>query len=136
MYGRYGFDELSRFLFLASIVFWALSLLFRFTPLRKIYFIFWVLNTALYIFAIYRILSKNIDRRQRENEWYLRQRSKFYPHAQKFKQDKMDKDYIFKNCPYCHARLRLKRIKGKHTTRCPKCGTQFQVRIIFGKQAP
>ena len=133
MYGRYGFDQLGRFLFILSIVFWALSLFFRFTPLRRVYFVFWALNTLIYIYAIFRILSKNTYQRTVENERYLRVRGKVFPKWIKFKTERLDKDYIFKKCPYCGARLRLKRKRGKHTTRCPKCGTEFSVRIIFGQ---
>ena len=134
MYGRYGFDQFGRFLFCLSIVFWALSLVFRYTSLARIYFVFWLLNTALYVFAIFRILSKNIYARTVENERYLRIRAKFMPGWLKFKSEKFDAAYIYKLCPHCGSRLRLKRIRGKHNTKCPRCGTKFTVRVLFGKK--
>ncbi len=132
MYGRYGFDQLGRFLFILSLVFWALSIVFRFTPLRSVYYVFWLLNLAIYVFALFRILSKNILKRTEENERYLRIREKVVPRYMRFKADKMDKNYVFKRCPNCSARLRLKRVRGRHNTRCPKCGTKFSVFILFG----
>ena len=134
LYGRYGFDRFGGFLFILSMVFWAISLLLRFTPFRKVYFVFWLLNTLIYVYAIFRILSRNTYRRQRENERYLRIREKVVPRAQKFKREKMDADYFFKVCPHCGTRLRLRRVRGKHNTRCPKCGTRFTVRVWFGKK--
>ncbi len=134
MYGRYGFDQFGRFLFCLSIVFWAFSLVFRFTPLRKVYFVFWLLNTAIYVYAIFRILSKNTYQRTVENERYLRLRERFIPGWRKFKSEKLDKDYIFKRCPHCSSRLRLRRVPGKHTAKCPRCGTRFTVRILFGRR--
>ena len=133
MYGRYGFDQLGRFLFILSIVFWALSLFFRWTPLRRVYLVFWALNTLIYVYAVFRILSKNVSQRSLENDKYLRLRERVIPKWNRFKADNLDRDHVFKKCPYCGARLRLKRVRGRHTTKCPKCGTQFKVRIFFGK---
>lgn len=131
MYGRYGYDQLGRFLFILSIVFWALSLIFRFTPFRRIYFVFWLLNTLIYIFAFYRIFSKNTYQRTLENEKYLQLRQRLYPKWESFSKRKLDKTYIYKNCPNCNTKLRLKRVRGKHTTKCPKCGTKFNVRVLW-----
>ena len=132
MYGRYGFDQLGRFLFILSVVFWALSIVFRFTPLRSVYYVFWLLNLGIYAYALFRILSKNILKRTEENERYLRIREKVTPRLRRFKADKMDRNYVFKRCPKCSARLRMKRVRGRHNTRCPKCGERFSVRILFG----
>ncbi len=134
MYGRYGFDQLGKLLFAVSLVFWGFSIVFRFTPLRKVYFIFWLLNTVLYVFAIFRILSKNTYQRTVENERYLRFRERFIPGWRRFKTEKMDKAYVFRRCPHCGSKLRLKRIRGRHTTKCPRCGTKFTVRIFIGEK--
>ena len=132
MYGRYGFDALGRFLFVLSVVFWALSIVFRFTPLKKVYYVFWGLNLLIYAFALFRIFSRNTLARSAENERYLRVREKIVPRFQRFKTDKLDKNYVFRPCPHCGSRLRLRRIRGKHTARCPKCGERFTVRILIG----
>ena len=132
MYGRYGVDQLSRFLFYLSMVFWALSLIFRFLPFRRAYYVFWALNLVIYAFAIFRILSKNTYARTVENERYLRLRGKVLPKWMKFKAENMDKSYVFRKCPHCGSRLRLKRVRGRHTARCPRCGTKFKVFILFG----
>ena len=131
MNGRYGFDQLSRLLFIVSIVFWILSAIFRFTPLRRLQFIFWILNVALYAFAVYRILSKDIARRTLENDRYLALRSRLYPKWDDFKKKKLNREFIYKTCPNCSTRLRFRRIRGKHTAKCPKCGEKFKVRVYW-----
>lgn len=131
MYGRYGFDQLGSFLFLLSFVFWGLCFILRFTPLYKAYYFFSLLNTAMYVIAIFRILSRNTYKRTVENEKFLRIRSRVIPFLNKHTMNLKDKNYVYKKCPYCKTQLRLKRIKGKHTSRCPKCGTTFKIRIFF-----
>ena len=135
---RYGFDQLGRFLFGLSIVFWLLSAVLRWTPFRKAYFVFWLLNTAIYVIALLRIFSRDTYRRTLENERYLRARGRVLPFLmqkkERFGQKYGDPDYFFKNCPFCGTKLRLRRVKGKHTSRCPKCGRKFTVRVWRGKQ--
>ena len=135
MYGRYGFDQFGRFLFGLGIFFWAVCLLLRFTlAVKTMYIIYRVcslLNTAVYVYAVFRILSRNTYKRSLENEKYLRIRNKVAPILEKKTEKLRDREHIFKKCPKCGAKLRLKRVKGKHTTRCPKCGQTFNVRVFF-----
>ena len=133
MYGRYGFDQFGRFLFGLGIFFWALSFLLRFTLADNIMYIIYrvcsLLNTAVYVYAVFRILSRNTYKRSLENEKYLRIRNKVVPILERKTENLRNKEYIFKKCPKCGVKLRLKRVKGKHTTRCPKCGASFNVRV-------
>ena len=134
MYGRYGFDQFGRFLFILSMVFWALCFVLRFIPLRRVYVLYSVcsfLNTAIYVYAFFRILSRNTYKRSVENERYLRFRNKVIPLLDKKTANIRDKNYVYRKCPKCGAKLRLKRIKGKHTTKCPKCGAKFNVRVFI-----
>ena len=131
MYGRYGPDQLGRFLVILSLVFWAACLVLRFTPLRRLYFVFWLLNTALYVYAIFRFLSKNTWQRSVENERYLRLRERFLPFFRGVKDRVSDREHVFRRCKFCKTRLRLKRVPGRHTTRCPQCGESFKVFILF-----
>lgn len=129
MYGRYGFDQLGRFLFGLAFVFWILCFFVRFLPWHFLYAMFSGINTALYIVAFFRILSKNTYKRTLENEKYLQIRAKVLPFLSKKTEKLKDKEHIYKNCPNCKAKLRLARVKGKHTTKCPRCGTKFNVRV-------
>lgn len=134
MHGRYGFDSLSRFLCLLSLVFWALCLVARFTPWHWLYAVFSILNTALYAVALFRTFSRNISSRTLENERYLQLRSRTLPKLDILKAELSDREHTFRHCPACGAMLRLKKVRGRHTTQCPKCGKKFKVKIIFGKK--
>ena len=78
MYGRYGFDQLGRFLFALAFVFWVLCFFVRFLPWQFLYAMFSGINTALYIVAFFRILSKNTYKRTLENEKYLQRKAYCY----------------------------------------------------------
>ncbi len=131
MYGRYGFDQFGRFLFSAGLVFAVLCMFLRFLPVRGIYYVCSSLNTLFYVYALFRILSKNTLARSAENDRYLRLRSKVLPVIDDKTKSIRDRNYIYKKCPKCSAKLRLRRIKGKHITKCPKCGQKFNVRVFI-----
>lgn len=134
MQGRYGMDQFGRFLFSLSFVFWILCFLCRFLPFPRVYYLFYTLNTVVYIYAFFRILSKNILNRTMENERYLHVREKLTPGIREFRMKYLDKDHIYKKCPVCGKKLRMERIRGKHISRCPKCGTKFNVRVFWDKR--
>lgn len=131
MYGRYGVDQLSRFLMTAGLIMAVLCLFLRFLPTDIPYLICSFLNTFFYVFAFFRILSKNIPKRTLENQRYLKIRDKLIPTYEERAKSMKDRNYVYKKCPKCSAKLRLRRIKGKHITKCPKCGTKFNVRIFI-----
>ncbi len=131
MYGRYGFDQLGKFLLGAGFVMAILSMPLRFLPTHIPYVICSSLNSVFYIVAFFRILSRNIGRRTLENEGYLRIRSRVMPFLDEKTKSIRDKNYIYKKCPKCSAKLRLKRIKGKHITKCPKCSQKFNVWVFI-----
>jgi len=64
MYGRYGSDEFSRFLLYAALVLMILGVFLR-TPLFR------YLGIASLIGCYFRMFSKDMDARRRENSWYL-----------------------------------------------------------------
>lgn len=129
MTGRYGVDQLEKFLFVLTFITWGLCIFTRIFHLYKLNLVFSSLNFLIYIYAIFRFLSKNIYSRTLENEKYLRIRSKVMPVIKEKTKNLSDKNYIYKICPRCDAKLRLKRVKGKHITQCPKCGKKFKVRV-------
>lgn len=131
MYGRYGMDHLGRFLMAAGLVMAVLCMFLRFLPVPFVYYICSFLNTFFYVFAFYRILSRNISKRTLENERFLRLRNKVMPAFEEKTKSLRDRNYIYKKCPKCSAKLRLRRIKGKHITKCPKCGQKFNVRVFI-----
>lgn len=118
MQGRYGSDQLNRFLMILVIICFVLSL-FGVS-------IFYVLGIALFVYAYFRMLSKNIYKRRAENSVYLRYEYKVRQKAAAFKRNMIQRKthHIYK-CPSCRQKIRIPRGKGKIEIRCPKCGQTF-----------
>ncbi len=113
--GRYGVDELYKFLIIASII---LILISMFTGWRLLDYI----SFTLLIVAIYRAFSRNISRRYEENQIFLNWWNS------SVKNIKDLKIYRYFRCPMCRQKLRVPRGKGRVLITCPKCGNQFQRR--------
>ncbi len=123
MSGRYGVDRLFYVLFGVASV---LSIVNCFV--REIWLQFIVY--AIVIYAFYRILSRNITARQKENQFFNKLIMGIKYKRNIHRQRKEDYSHIYKRCPACHVVLRLPRRKGKHTTVCPKCNKEFKVYVF------
>ena len=112
MYGRYGNDRFNRFLLVLYLIFWVLSVVFRgWTGL-----IFYALTTVTMVWTLFRMLSRNISRRQAENRWYLHQLTRL----------KDIRRYRYRRCPHCRGMLRLPIKRGRRTVTCHRCRHQFK----------
>ena len=112
MYGRYGSDRFNRFLLVLYLIFWVLSVVFRgWTGL-----IFYALTTVTMVWTLFRMLSRNIPRRQAENRWYLHQVTRL----------KDIRRYRYRRCPHCRGMLRLPIKRGRRTVTCHHCRAQFK----------
>ena len=120
--GRYGIDELYKFLF---ILFWIIAILSIFIRNPIIY----LLEILICVFMFYRSLSRNIYKRQSENMRYLKMRDKVRGKItlQKRKWSER-KTHIYRKCPNCKAEIRLPKKKGKHVCTCPRCKKDFEVK--------
>ena len=123
MYGRYGTDRLYH-----ALVWTALGLLIInfFVGSRILYFI----EIALLLWATYRVFSRKIYRRQRENQVFcsfLNRIGRRFKLGRNKVRDR--KTHVYKKCPTCRNQLRLPKIKGKHTVHCPCCHTRFDIRV-------
>lgn len=122
MSGRYGLDDMTYGLLAVGVVLSVINIFFRFT-------IFQLLVYAVMFYALFRILSRNIEARRRENMWFkekmgiIKQKRDFY------NKKKADKLHIYKKCPQCKAVLRLPHRIGVHKTVCPRCSKEFTVRV-------
>lgn len=115
MMGRYGGDQLN----FALII---LSLILNFIP-------FWVLryvSLVILAWAVFRMLSRNIYRRQQENRVFLKV---WFPVQRFFKKlfgRRPDaKTHRRFRCPKCKQEVRVPRNLGKISITCPKCGEKF-----------
>ena len=116
MYGRNGVDQLSNFMLYGSFVILLPTLFIKNDKVRMIFLVlFWVIVIINY----YRIFSKNIYKRQKENNYFV---SKLNYLKTRFTQRKT---YRFYDCPKCHTHLRVPKGAGLITITCKKCGYQF-----------
>lgn len=125
MNGRYGVDQLYRFLLFCIVICTLLSILLTDFPFLSNLF-----NTAslvLGVWTIYRVFSRKIEKRYLENlhylEWTGSIRQYFRISKEKFQQRK---EYKFFVCPTCKTNLRVPKGKGKINITCSKCGNRFQ----------
>lgn len=133
MVGRYGADQLWR----ALMIFYLIAILitnivYRFSKIA--YYSLSVLSLAIIVFAVFRVFSKNIEARRKENQEWLKItggiRQKFLFAKERSKQRKTHK---FVKCKKCKKVLRLPKNKGKLNVSCPHCKNQFVVNT--GKKA-
>lgn len=128
MQGRYGNDQLNIGLL---VLYFVLGIVRMFIRNRVAAYIFYVVMTAVLLFVFYRILSRNIAKRQQENAVFMRFWGKIRPKLILFKDRIRDvKTKRYRTCPNCKNVLRLPVRKGKHFVKCPRCGEEFSVRIL------
>ena len=122
MAGRNGNDALNRFLIVMALVLMLFSFFVPAAISRILYFLF----LAALIYAYYRMLSRNLYKRQAENAWYWNKRNQFLGSFRLLKERWVQrKDYRFFSCPSCHTTLRVPRGRGKIKIVCRKCGNSF-----------
>lgn len=131
MMGRYGIDQLHYAMLAAYILFIILNVAFR--RYAIVSGIFYILSWLMLVLALARVFSKNINQRYAENQAFL----KVWNNVKGFfninfckVRDFPQKKYA--KCPHCKSTLRLPRIRGKHTVRCPQCNNRFDIRIFIG----
>ncbi|MBQ8572551.1 MAG: hypothetical protein IJ451_03705 [Ruminococcus sp.] len=128
MYGRNGFDSYSFFLFIVALL---ISTANFFVWGYWASLIMYAVQLLILGYATFRILSKNVYKRSAENRRYQKiwgaVKSFFVLQKNRIRDIKTHR---YRKCKYCKATLRLKRRRGKHTVRCPKCRGEFKVNII------
>lgn len=119
MYGRYGGDKFNLFLLIAGLI---LSIIAQFTGFFPLIFVAY----AIYIYAIFRIFSKNLAARQKEYYSFLKL---WTPIEKWFKLKtvafRQRKEFKYFHCPNCHQPLRAPRGRGKIQVTCQRCHKQF-----------
>ena len=157
MYGRYGNDELNKFLLVA---FFVVVIVNMFTRNWAV----WIVEIAILAVSWLRMLSRNHERRRAENAVYLRAKARVlglfgrgrgaggagYGNSGGYNAYgnsggyggygnsgggtrsgptmRERMQYKYMSCPSCGQRVRVPRGKGTVEVRCPKCGTIFRER--------
>ena len=120
MQGRNGIDQLS---FAFVILFIIFNIIFLVTPS----FILTVIYIILFAYFIFRILSRNIAARQKENYYFLKMWNPIQNYFRRLSvKIKGRKKYKYFKCKSCKRSMRVPRGKGTVIVTCPGCGTKFR----------
>lgn len=127
MRGRYGADEFSRFLVWVVIGFWVVSIILRSAgrdsqPLATAGVVTDYISFVAIIYCLFRMFSKNISKRQKENRLYLKYKTNI---TGIFRAKNTDKTYKIYKCPQCGQKVRVPKNKGKIAISCPNCKKEF-----------
>ncbi len=129
MYGRNGMDQLNRTLFLAYFSLWIIELVLRFTVKNTVIIrMLEALLLALMLLILLRMFSRNLPKRQAENQrwvnWVWRMKSR----NAGAKARHADKEHKYFTCKSCKAVCRVPVGKGKIVITCPRCGAQINAK--------
>ena len=115
MQGRHGADNLGMFTLLSGLV---ITLLSSFLGLPLLSYV----GFALYVITLFRMLSRNQEKRIAENRKYIELTSGWKTKSSQFvKRLKNRKDYKYFRCPNCKVLMRLKRGCGEKEITCVHC---------------
>jgi len=120
MTGRHGADQLGQALIIAGLVLVILNMFIG----SSILFLLWL---ALYSYALFRMFSRNNEKRWAENQKYVEWSQKCRTSVrQATVRLKNSKEYKYFRCPKCKSWLKLPRKVGEVTITCGKCGNAFK----------
>ncbi|MBQ6848328.1 MAG: hypothetical protein IJO62_05400 [Clostridia bacterium] len=122
MSGRYGTDDLTYGLLILGAVLSFINIIIRLRLLQLLVY-------AVVIYAIFRVLSRNLEARRRENRFFNEKMNFLKNKMELYRCRKNDKYHVYRKCPACKAVLRLPNRIGEHTTVCPRCNKEFKVKV-------
>ncbi len=119
MAGRYGTDQLSFALLLLGMILTMVANRLRMPFLM-------ILSYIPFVLCLYRIFSRNINRRQMENNRFFKL---WFPWKKRITEginrQKASKYFRFYKCPNCKIRVKVPKNRGKIKIKCPKCRQEF-----------
>ena len=119
MLGRYGPDHLGTTMFIFAFL---LSIIFSIIGFASGS----LLPMVIMLLAFFRMYSRNIPARRRENDRFLTITAPIRSRVRKSKNAFRDrKTHRFFACPACRNTLRVPRGRGKIQITCPRCGERF-----------
>ena len=128
MYGRNGVDQRWRILFWVYLAVCILrAIIVSVTKSAILAGILDLLTTALAVYLLFRIFSKNLPKRREENQKFLNWFWKAKSNAAGAKARRADKDHKYFTCK-CGAVCRVPVGKGKIVITCPKCGQKINAK--------
>lgn len=126
MMGRYGVDQMN----IGVLIF---SMVCTFTASLTRWLLLSILGTALLAYGVFRMFSRNVSARSKENQKFLvfwdKVKGIWYKIKGWFSGKKRRfadrKTHRYFSCPKCKRKLRVPKGKGKIEISCPICGTKF-----------
>lgn len=124
MYGRNGIDGLGIAILVISIL--LRSIFGRYNGLINI------INLLIYIVFLYRVFSKNLYQRRKENSFFMKyfwKVSNYFKSATSLAKERaiVKQTHKIYLCPKCKKRLKVPKGKGKIEIKC-MCGNKFYKR--------
>ena len=125
--GRYGADALGRFLSYLALLVMVLAFLLRKALGGTAGNLLCSLSLGILIWFYCRVLSKNLTKRQLENQRFLKLVQPFYDWVE-LRRDcyAQRKDYAFFKCTGCGRTVRVPKGKGRIRITCRHCGYSFE----------
>jgi uncharacterized C2H2 Zn-finger protein len=123
MYGRYGSDALSLFLFVFGLLFYLIGVI---VPVKAVYVLFTALGYGAMVCTILRMWSKNYAARRAENDKFMELITPLVQGIQRKRAPMRDKDHAYFRCPSCGQVLRVPKGKNRISITCRNCGNVFQ----------
>ncbi len=130
MAGRNGIDKLTYGLLIVYCIFSAVKLIFR--GYGYVYLILSILQYIFLAYIIFRIMSRNLQKRYKENDAFERFLKAWKPYFEHLKlRFTFIKTHRFRTCKYCGEFLRLRKDRGARKIKCPRCQNDLKFHIIF-----
>lgn len=125
MKNRCGLDELNNFIMLIGFIYVVAAL---FTEK----WIFTLVGAAFIVLCYLRVFSKKLDKRKKENDFYMKYMGSMVAIVERLKlvarmkiKTLQDKEYAYFVCKTCGQIIRVPKGKNKVSIRCPKCSHTF-----------
>lgn len=126
MQGRNGPDALYSFLMIVCIILIVACMFLRGIAELIVSFVY----LSVMFYAIFRLFSKNLYKRRKENADFLRFVKNFKGFF-RLQRDRIRdrKTHVYRRCKACKSVIRLPKKPGKHRVCCPCCSHRFDVYI-------
>lgn len=122
MVGRYGQDELGKFILPLTLILLVINLFVKTSALSAV-------ALMLIFYSYYRIFSRDTSARYAENKKFLDTieplRRKFFTSKNKYENRKV---YKYIKCPSCKLEMKVPKGKGKIKVTCKSCGNKFIIK--------
>lgn len=130
MTGRNGVDKITIAMFVVYGFFAFIKIFLRFFIVA--YIIASVLQYSAIAYAVFRIMSKNIQKRYNENFKFEQILKAWKPYTEHMKlRFQFIRTHRFRTCNGCGEFLRFKKGKHRRETVCPRCGKKLIFHFLF-----